>query len=124
MKKANLTKKHFADIIVIVSLLFISLLSVAALLILRTEGSVAVVEIDGVEVARYSLSEDGEYPLNGGTNLLIIKNGQAYMTEADCPDRTCVKTGRISYKGQSIVCLPNKISVRISGGADGVELVS
>ena len=111
------------DIIVIVSLLVVSLIAVLALSLTKKEGESVVVEIDGEYVGTYSLFEDGEYSLNGGTNVLVIKEGKAYMSEANCPDKTCVKRGGVKYAGESIVCLPNRISVTVKGDG-GVDLVS
>ena len=37
------------------------------------------------------------------------------MEEADCPDRLCMRRGAIRYAGDSIICLPNKVVVEISG---------
>lgn len=90
----------------------------------RDDGVYAVVSIDGVETARYPLSVDGTYPLNGGTNLLVIENGFAYMQGADCPDKLCVNQGKVRYTGQCIVCLPNRVTVTVSGADEGVDLVS
>lgn len=90
----------------------------------RDEGAYAVVSIDGVETARYPLSVDAEYPLNGGTNTLVIENGAAYMLEADCPDKLCVNQGKVRYTGQCIVCLPNRVSVTVEGADAGIDLVS
>lgn len=115
-----------AEILFIVGLLLISLALVLILTLTRREGATAEVQIDGESVARYSLQKDGEYALNGGTNILVIEGGEAYLTYANCPDLVCVKTGRIRYVGESIVCLPNRVSVVIRGeNADGgVDLVS
>ena len=111
------------DIIVIVSLLLVSLIAVLVLVLTRKTGESVVVEIDGEYVATYSLATDGTYSLNNGTNVLIIEGGKAYMSEADCPDKTCVKRGGVSYSGESIVCLPNRITVTVKGNG-GVDLVS
>lgn len=46
-------------------------------------------------------------------NTLIIENGTAYMKEAACKRGVCVHTGRISKKGESIICLPNKVIAEI-----------
>lgn len=115
-----------AEILFIVGLLLISVALVLILTLTRREGATAEVQIDGESVARYSLQKDGEYALNGGTNILVIEGGEAYLTYANCPDLVCVKTGRIRYVGESIVCLPNRVSVVIRGeNADGgVDLVS
>ena len=45
------------------------------------------------------------------------------MTYADCPDELCVRQGWIEYDGQSIICLPNKITVMVSGGDSLVDFV-
>lgn len=91
----------------------------------RTPGAWAVVRVEGREVARYSLSQNGVYPLNGGTNVLTVEDGSAAVTEADCPDKICVEQGRVRYTGQCITCLPNKLTVTLEGGdAPEVDLVS
>ena len=49
-----------------------------------------------------------------GTNVIEIKDGKVYVSEADCPDKLCVKQGPISKAGETIVCLPHKLVVRIT----------
>ncbi len=118
-------RRFFYDVLLISVLLCISLVCLLSVILTRRNGERVVVEINGVKAAEYSLNEDGEYSLNGGTNLLVIEKGEAYLVYADCPDKTCVKTGRIKYAGQSIVCLPNKLTVVVRGdSADRVDLVS
>lgn len=88
-------------------------------------GAYCVVRVDGEELCRYSLSENGIYELNGGTNILTIENGYAYLSYADCPDKLCVKQGKIHYDGQCITCLPNKLTVTVEGGeSDGIDMVA
>ena len=60
------------------------------------------------------------------TNVLHVENGTAYITDADCPDKVCEKTGKISRVNESIVCLPNKVVVTITGDDTGdfVDAVS
>ena len=116
-------REHKRDLMLILSLLFISGI-LALILSLTAKGGDAVrVEIDGELFATYSLSESGEYELGEG-NLLVIEGGEAYMKRADCPDGTCVRTGRISRRGQSIICLPNRVSVTVIRDAGGADLVS
>lgn len=49
-----------------------------------------------------------------GKNIIVIKDGCAYMQYADCPDKLCIKQGKISDSSRDIVCLPNRVSVRIT----------
>lgn len=84
-------------------------------------GAEAVVYINGERTAAYPLWEDAQVLLNG-TNLLVIRNGMADITEADCPDKLCVGQSAISRSGESLVCLPNRMIVVIEGDAqDGVD---
>ncbi len=111
------------DIILIGALL---LLTAAAFLLIngqRTAGTSVIVCVNGQETARYSLLLDGVYALNGGTNVLTIENGAAFMKEADCPDGLCIRQGGIRYEGQCITCLPNRLTVTVDGGESGVDLV-
>ena len=117
-------KAHKGELVMIGALLLLSLVLVLVFTLTRKEGAVAVVEINGATVASYSLAQEGEYTLNGGTNVLVIEGGCAYLTYADCPDHTCVKTGKIRYVGESIVCLPNRLSITVRGSGDGVDFVS
>ena len=83
-----------------------------------------VVKIDGNDVATYPLDKDATYTLNGGTNILTIKDGFAYLTDANCPDHLCVKQGKISKTGQVITCLPNKLTITVYGAEKDVDLIS
>ena len=47
-----------------------------------------------------------------------IEKGDIYVSAADCPDHTCMKTGKLSQSGVPIVCLPNKLIIRYKEGAD------
>lgn len=125
MKKLFSEHKALADICLIAALLVLAGILYLALSSGRDAGAWAVVRVNGEEVARYSLAEDGTYPLNGGTNTLVIGGGEAWLTDADCPDKLCVRQGHIRYSGQCITCLPNKLTVTLEGGADdGIDLVS
>ena len=81
---------------------------------LADSGDFAVVFVDGEEYARLPLDEDAVLTIKTeyGTNVLTVKDGQAYVTDADCPDKTCVKTGSADEL-KSIVCLPHKLTVTI-----------
>lgn len=105
---------------------FFLLLSGALFLLLRlggTPGAEVVVRVDGQETARYSLAADGRYELNGGSNILIIRDGAAWLEDANCPDKLCVKQGKIHVSGQVITCLPNRLTVTVTGGEGGVDAV-
>lgn len=39
----------------------------------------------------------------------------AWVKDVDCPDKLCQKTGVINKIGQSITCLPNKVTIYYEG---------
>lgn len=114
------------DTILIIVFLLAALVCCGLWLLLRKDGGAVIVEQEGRETARYVLNEDRTVRIEGedGYNLLVIKSGEVYLSEADCPNLLCVKTGKIRYAGQSIVCLPHKLAVRIVGGASGLDAVT
>ena len=125
MEKNNGKTKYRADVIVVSVILLISLLLLLTVTLTMKKGASVRAEVDGVTVGEYPLSINGTFTLNGGSNVLVIENGEAYLSFSTCPDHTCEKVGRIKYVGQTIVCLPNKLSVTVFGDAeDGVDLVS
>ncbi len=119
-------KKHRIDIIVIASFLLLSLAMLGITHLTKEEGSFVQVTVDGKVVGEYSLLRDGTYSLNGGTNTLTVRNGEAYMSYSNCPDHVCENTGKIKHVGQTIICLPNRLTVTIigEGSDDAVDFVS
>ncbi len=103
-------KKKDIVLVVIIFLAALGAFLLHELIGAAAAGSVTV-KVDGEIEAVYSLGEDKEIEINGGTNTLVIRNGKADMTEADCPDKLCVKQRAISRNKESIICLPNKVVV-------------
>ncbi len=79
----------------------------------NVDDGIVVVKVDGEEKGTYRLSEEQTIEINGGTNILQIKEGKADMTEADCPDKLCVHQKAVSKNGESIICLPNKVVIEV-----------
>ena len=122
--RAIMTK---ADLLLLAAALCAALLFVLYLFFAGREGSMVRVVCSGSLWGEYSLQEDREITvaLENGTNLLIIRDGQVWMEEADCPDRLCVRQGAVSRVGESIICLPHELVVTVEGeemdgGLDGV----
>lgn len=106
------------DIILIAILLLVAAAGFLLFSALRTDGDIAVVLIDGEEVARYPLDKDFQKDIitEYGKNVLTIKDGKAFVKEADCPDGICVSHRAVWRVGDTIVCLPHKLVIRIDSG--------
>ena len=128
-------KKKRADFILIGSIALFSVLALIISIAAKNnieenrdlEKMYVAVSVDNIVVSEYPLSVNGEFELNGGTNVLVIENGKAYLNYATCPDKTCVfgnsvHGNKISIHGESIICIPNHVVVEIvdkSGNGDG-----
>ena len=140
-----------ADIILFIVLVIIGLAASAALTLSHGEagsGARVIIESGGALYARYPLAEDRTVIVPapkqtavdapaadpGDTasaqydyyNVVVISGGTVSVTEASFENQVCVKHGSISRRGESIVCLPNRMVVRIEnssaegGGYDSV----
>ncbi len=75
---------------------------------------IVVVSVSGNVLGTYLLSENQEIEIENH-NVVQIENNGVYMKKANCPDQTCVKHKPISNNNESIICLPNRVSVQIVG---------
>lgn len=75
-------------------------------------GENVLIYVDNKLYKTVSLSETCEIDI--GTNTIAIENGYAYMKNATCPDKICVHTGKINDNSKDIVCLPNKVLVKVT----------
>ena len=109
------------DIILIMSIMIVSVLGMVAVSLSHRTGDRVFVYVDGVLTGEYPLSEDALIDISGyddGVNTLRILDGEAYMEEASCPDKLCIHQGKAYKAGQSIVCLPNRVVIKITGKDD------
>lgn len=113
-------KKIKNDIALVIILLIVGFLTFFIIKSQREYGAIVRITVDGELVAEYSLFDKGEYVLNGGTNILVISEGEAFVREASCPDGLCVNQGKISLSGERIVCLPNRVMVEVIGEGDDI----
>lgn len=105
-------------------------------------GIVGILIVQGVLINKYMNSGQGArvevyvenklyntYPLdkdqkinikekNGRINNIHIHDKGVEMTKSNCPDKVCIHTGFIDKPGQSIVCLPHKINIKIISDDD------
>ena len=132
-----------ADIILFIVLVVIGLAASAALTFSHSEAgndARVIVESGGKLYARYPLAEartvvvpapkqiasdapEADSDASPSSqydyyNVVVISGGAVAVAEASCKNQVCVKHGAISRTGESIVCLPNRLVVRIEGGSE------
>jgi hypothetical protein len=119
-------RKRKNDIIFISVLLSAVILMGACFFFIRPEGELVKVTVDKELFGEYPLSEDITVEIRSGSglNVLVIKDGKAYVSEASCPDGICSAHKPISREGESIICLPNKVVVTVvSSDTEGPDII-
>lgn len=121
----GMNKRDFIAIAIVI------ILSAAGFLFLNTshaQGSEVVITLGGSEYGTYSLADDRviEIKSDFGSNTVVIENGSVYMKDADCPDRYCVKQGKVKDSGDSVICLPHKlvVGVKSHNGENTIDAVA
>ena len=88
------------------------------------KGQKAVVKYNGKTVGEIDLSDSSYYEITVNNVHIVRENGEVYVKDSTCPDRVCVRTGHISKTGESAVCVPNRVSVTVTGGKKGPQAVT
>lgn len=101
-------------------ILFIGMLGVAWLfqtLWQSGTGDKVIIRSGGKIVAEASLFKDQTIPVMGplGTSMIAIRNHRARVETDPSPRQYCVKQGWLSRSGEAAICLPNQVSIEISG---------
>lgn len=127
--RTDLTTKMIrkADIILFILLVLLGGALAFPALFMSSGGDTVKVTVNGKPYGTYKLSEDKEITISrsGHVNRFRIKDGTVDMVEASCKNQICVHEGKISRSGQSIVCLPNRVSIVIEGkGGDDYDTAS
>ena len=116
------------DLILLGGILIISLVVIVIINFTKTEGDKIVILKDGKVYETLDLNKNTSFTItedNGAYNIITIQDGWVFMTDADCPDKICVKHSKIHYNGESIVCLPHKLVVEIHNGeTNDVDIIA
>ncbi len=86
------------------------------------ESGRAVISCGGKTIAEVPLGTDGTYSYSQLEGMVfMVENGAVRVTESDCGDMTCMRTGEISRHGEAIVCVPNRAAVKIESDSSDIN---
>jgi hypothetical protein len=72
------------------------------------------------------LRRDAEHEIGGalGTTVVAVRGGEAWIAHAPCANRLCMRMGRLRGAGRALVCMPNRIVVRVLGAPADVDAIA
>ena len=109
------------DLFLLLGVLLAALMLFLGLRLFSGNGEAVEITVTGDVLGVYPLSEDRIISVDDCAEVRI-EGGRVCMAFSDCPNQICVRHAPIARVGQTIVCLPNGITVRIlgDGGFDAV----
>lgn len=91
----------------------------------NSKAPVVIATVNGKEVYRLSPDEYGYYPIcdaeGNEINSFKIDEHGVSMESATCKNSVCLHTGHINPGDGPIVCIPNRVMIRIEGGISDEE---
>ncbi|MBP1744583.1 MAG: hypothetical protein H6Q58_1561 [Firmicutes bacterium] len=122
MKKGDKIAAIVIALIVVIS-------SIGVLVFMNMSGSshhIAEIKQDGkvirtIDLDQVESSEEIRIAYEDEYNIIRVEKGRIRIIDSDCPDKLCVKTGWITEPGQSVICLPHKLIIKIQGGSREID---
>ncbi|MFI3324659.1 MAG: NusG domain II-containing protein [Clostridia bacterium] len=111
--------------IIIVALIIIMAILIFVLMLPKTyTNNILEVYLDGELIDSISLEEDNyqTIEINETASVTIEIDGlEVRVINSTCYDHVCENTGYISVAGEVIVCMPNKLLLKIVGDETEIE---
>lgn len=109
-------RKLSNDLILLASLIVSIAILAISLYLFSDDASTVTVTIDGNHYGSYPLDKNVTIDIYSGNNSeyvnrLVIEDGKAFVSFANCPDGICAEHRPISRTGDSIICLPHKVVI-------------
>lgn len=110
-KFADIFKK--GDIIILLLLVVVVIITIVFATRPKT-ATVAEIYVDGRLAYSLDLSKDADIELLDGRMTISVEDGKVFVKDSDCKEQLCVHSSPISGEGGMIVCLPNKVVVKVA----------
>ena len=90
----------------------------------KETADLAKIYLNGEPIKTVSLCEDQVLLIEDAySNEITVKDGAISFTHSDCPGQDCVHSGSIRRSGRSLVCLPNRVEIRVFSEETDVDFV-
>lgn len=105
------------------------MVSAVWIMICRTKdaGGLVVITLGGEVIQEMPLNVDASFlagSKEGDYNLVVVENGKAYVSEANCVNQICKNSQSISKSGEVITCIPHRLVVTIISSEKEVDAVA
>jgi hypothetical protein len=114
-----------SDIVIIAVLLLIAAALLLPRLLNKSDRLYAQIVKNGEVLQTVDLSQVAEsYTLDLGDVKILVEKNAVSFAEADCPDKLCVKCGRLTKSGDTAVCVPTGTVIQVLGSGNDVDVIT
>lgn len=91
-----------------------------------THGDRLQVMVNGKEFVAAALAVDQEFTVDGalGPTHIKVEGGRVRFTDSPCANKLCVHSGWLQYGGEFAACLPNRVSLLVSGANNRYDTIN
>lgn len=111
--KTDILKGLFKKGDIILLVVVVLLVALTIYFALKTDANEADVYVEGNLVYKLDLDNDATVDVLDGKVQIKIQDGKAFVAKSDCKNQLCVHAQPIGKEGGVIVCLPNKVVVKV-----------
>ena len=117
MKSTKTTNGKYKDFFkkgdIAIVLIVVVLVVLTLVFALRSEAGEAEIYVDGELKYRLDLRENKTLDILDGKMSVEVKDGKIFVKDSDCAEQLCVHSSAIGTDGGMIVCLPNKVVIKV-----------
>lgn len=115
-----------SDIIIALAVLLTAALLAIPKLI-SSDKLTAEIYVDGSLERTVELSDGENYsfsPKSKPNVTITVGGGAIWFSQADCRDKLCVKSGRLTSGGQTAACLPERVVVSVVSDKNKTDVMT
>jgi hypothetical protein len=122
------TRWSWVDLLIAAGIVLFSLYWLVARAATRETLKEAVIYKDDVVIERISLAQSEERRIDlsphGVDMVVAVRHGRVRVVSSDCQQQICVRKGWVARAHDPIICLPNKITIEVSGTDPQYDAIS
>ena len=121
MKSSNslLKKFRYGDFLIVGSVVFFVILLFGFSFFSSSQRLTAEIYLDGEKITSVKLYEINKSELvEAGDCILLAENDGITFTDSACPDKLCIKRGKLKKAGDTMACVPERVTVVLKGASD------
>lgn len=115
------------DLIIILAVLLASAM-ISIPKFLGSDRLTAEIYVDGRLEETIELSEvESEYTVTPDTEPRVeitVNKGEIYFSHAECKDKLCVKSGRLTSGGETAACLPARVVISVKSNKNKTDIMT